>query len=129
MHPDADFVAAVPVADAGVAGELTAAVPDVPLRVVDFASTGDPGFITDNGRTTYALIQAPVPTTLGPYVEVELDPALAHAADGHGFEGGLTSYGLLSAGGRPLTDHRREACRPRASAAGSSRFRRAAGRR
>ena len=54
-----------------------AAVPDVKLRVVDFASTGDPGFVTDDGRTTYALIQAPVPVTFGPYIETQLDPALA----------------------------------------------------
>src|SRR6185312_6480320 len=32
-----------------------AAVPDVQLRVVDYASTGDQGFITDDGRTTYAV--------------------------------------------------------------------------
>ena len=76
-----------------------AAVPDVKLRVVDFASTGDPGFVSGDGRTTFALIQAPVPSALGPYVEVELDPALENAAESRGFESGLTSYGLLSAGG------------------------------
>ncbi len=74
-------------------------VPDVHLRVVDYASTGDPAFITENGRTTFALIQAPVPTTLGPYIEVEIDPALAQAARAQGFDSGLTSYGLLGAGG------------------------------
>jgi RND superfamily putative drug exporter len=88
--------------DAAVAEVFAAAVaaePDLKLRLVDFASTGDPGFITDDGRTTYALIQAPVPTTLGPYVEVKLDPALAQAAQARGFQSGLTSYGLLGAGG------------------------------
>ena len=29
--------------------------PDVELRVVNYASTGDPGFVTDDGRTTYAF--------------------------------------------------------------------------
>ncbi len=76
-----------------------AAVPDVPLRLVDFASTGDSGFVTDDGRTTYALIQAPVPVKFGPYVEVSLDPALSEAAEAQGFRSGLTSYGLLAAGG------------------------------
>ena len=87
---------------AAVSDVLTTAVADVPnvqLRVVDFASTGDPGFVTDDGRTTYALIQAPIPTVFGPYVEAQLDPALDRAATAQGFEGGLTSYGLLSAGG------------------------------
>ncbi len=75
------------------------AVPDVKLRVVDLASTRDPGFVTDNGRTTFALIQAPIPVAVGPYIEASLDPALAKAASAHGFTSGLTSYGLLSAGG------------------------------
>ncbi len=41
--------------DAAVAG-----VRDVQLRVVTFESTGDEGFITDDGRTTFALVQAPI---------------------------------------------------------------------
>jgi RND superfamily putative drug exporter len=49
--------------------------------------------VTDDGRTTYALIQAPVPVTFGPYIETQLDPALAEAAQAAGFESGLTSYG------------------------------------
>ena len=84
---------------AKVFASSVAAVPDTRLRLVDLASTGDPGFVTDDGRTTYALIQAPVPTALGPYVEVQLDPALDKAAQARGFDSGLTSYGLLSAGG------------------------------
>jgi putative drug exporter of the RND superfamily len=74
------------------------AVPDVRLRVVDLASTGDHGFITTDGRTTYALIQAPVATTLGPYIEAQLDPALSKAAAAQGFRSGLTGYGLLADG-------------------------------
>jgi RND superfamily putative drug exporter len=97
--PEGQTVRQADAAVADVFATAVAAVPDVQLRLVDFASTGDPGFITADGRTTYALIQAPVPTTLGPYVEVSLDPALAHAAQARGFESGLTSYGLLSAGG------------------------------
>jgi RND superfamily putative drug exporter len=76
-----------------------AAVPNVKLRVVDLASTGDHGFVTSDGRTTYALIQAPVATTMGPYIEAQLDPALAKAAAAQGFDSGLTGYGLLAAGG------------------------------
>src|SRR3954468_24086405 len=84
---------------AGVIDAGVAAVPDVELRVVHLASTGDAGFVSDDGRTTYALIQAPVPVTFGPQIEADLDPALAEAAQAAGFESGLTSYGLLSVGG------------------------------
>jgi putative drug exporter of the RND superfamily len=84
---------------ADVVATAVSAVPDVKLRVVDFASTKDPAFVTRDGRTTYALIQAPVPQKAGPYVEAGLDPALDRAAAAHGFHAGLTSYGLLSAGG------------------------------
>ncbi|MDQ3104536.1 MAG: MMPL family transporter [Actinomycetota bacterium] len=76
-----------------------AAVQDVRLRVVTYASTGDAGFITDDGRTTFALLQAPIPIAFGPYIEVPLEPALAEAAQSQGFDSGLTSYGLLAAGG------------------------------
>ena len=57
-----------------------AAVPDLTMRVVDSASTGDPSFVTDDGRTAYALIQAPVPHTFGSDVETQLDPSLTKAA-------------------------------------------------
>jgi RND superfamily putative drug exporter len=68
-------------------------------RMVDFASTGDEGFLSDDGQTTYALFQAPLPTSLGPGIEQQLDPALDKAVDAAGYQGGLTSYGLLSSGG------------------------------
>jgi RND superfamily putative drug exporter len=84
----------------GVFAAAVAAVPEaLTLRVVDFASTGDPGFVTDDKRSTYALIQAPVPLKFGPYIETQLDPALDQAAAAEGFESGLTSYALLAAGG------------------------------
>jgi RND superfamily putative drug exporter len=76
---------------------VATSLPD--LRVVDFASTGDKGFISSDGRTTYALIQGPLPQSFGPGIEVQIEPALAQAAQSHGFHSGLTSYGLLSAGG------------------------------
>ena len=97
--PSGETVEANKDAVAGVITAGVAAVPDVKLRVVDLASTNDPGFVTADGRTTYALIQAPVPVTFGPQIETQLDPALAKAAHAAGFESGLTSYTLLSAGG------------------------------
>jgi RND superfamily putative drug exporter len=83
---------------AAVIATAVAGVPDVKLRVVDLASTGDKSFVTHDGRTTYALIQAPVPTTVGPSLQSRLDPALHKAAAAVGFDSGLTSYGMLAAG-------------------------------
>jgi RND superfamily putative drug exporter len=68
-------------------------------RLVDYASTGDKGFITKDGRTTYALVQTPMPTSFGAGPDVQLKPALEKASAAAGFTGGLTSYGMLSAGG------------------------------
>jgi RND superfamily putative drug exporter len=83
-----------------VAATFKAAHDAVPhTRMVDFASTGDPGFIGDDGRTTYALFQAPMPKSFGPGIEEQLEPALDKAAADAGYESGLTSYNLLSAGG------------------------------
>jgi RND superfamily putative drug exporter len=68
-------------------------------RVVDYASTDDSRFITDDGRTTYGLVQGPLPTSFGPGLEVAIQPVFEKAARAAGFEPGLTSYSLLSAGG------------------------------
>jgi len=68
-------------------------------RVVDFASTGDERFVSDDGRTTFALVQGPIPTSFGPGLETEIEPALQRAAGSAGLDAELTSYALLSAGG------------------------------
>src|SRR4051794_38347078 len=68
-------------------------------RMVDYQSTGDQGFISDDGRTTFALIQGPLPESFGPGIETKIEPALTAGAEQAGFTSGLTSYGLLSAGG------------------------------
>ena len=69
------------------------------LRVTDLASSGDEAFVGDDGRTTYALVQGPLPAGFEPTVVLQLQPVLERAAAAAGFEAGLTSYGLLSAGG------------------------------
>jgi RND superfamily putative drug exporter len=81
----------------GVFRAVTEAAPQV--RLTDYASTGDKGFLSDDGRTSFALIQGPLPTSFGPGIEVQLEPALSKAAAAAGYRSGLTSYGLLSAGG------------------------------
>jgi RND superfamily putative drug exporter len=68
-------------------------------RVVDLASTGDSRFITNDGRSTFALIQGPEPQGFGPGLEEGLKPILTAGAQSAGLDPGLTSYALLAAGG------------------------------
>jgi RND superfamily putative drug exporter len=83
-----------------VAGAFAAARKAAPeVRMTDYFSTGDDGFLADGGRTTFALVQGPLPAGFGPGIETKIGPALAGAAKAGGFTSGLTSYGLLSAGG------------------------------
>jgi RND superfamily putative drug exporter len=82
---------------AGVYAAVRAAVPQA--RVVDLASTGDDRFVTDDGRTTFALVQGPAPEGFGPGIEARVQPAFEQAAAAAGLDTGLTSYVLLSAGG------------------------------
>ncbi|MBA2388933.1 MAG: MMPL family transporter [Geodermatophilaceae bacterium] len=82
---------------AAVYDAIRAAVPE--LRVVDLASTGDESFVSEDGRTTYALVQGPLPTGFGPGADAQFGPVFSQAAAAAGFESELTSYGLLSAGG------------------------------
>lgn len=95
--PEGETVPGSSDAVAEVLQTATEAAPGV--AVTDFASTGDAGFLSDDGRTTFALIQGPLPAGFGPGIEAAIGPALEQAAGAAGFESGLTSYGLLSAGG------------------------------
>jgi RND superfamily putative drug exporter len=79
-----------------VFGAVRSQVPDV--RVVDYASTGDQRFITDNGRSTFGLVYVPPPESFGPGLEQQVRPALQAAAAEHGLTSGLTGYQLLSQG-------------------------------
>ena len=71
----------------------------VPVRVVDYASTGDDRFVSTDGATTFGLVQGPPASGFGPGLETKLLPVLERAAEPSGIEVGLTSYELLSAGG------------------------------
>lgn len=81
----------------GVFDAIRTAAPQ--LRVVDLGSTGDEGFISADGRTTFALVQGPLPAGFGPGLDAQFGPAFSQAAAAAGFSFELTSYGLLSAGG------------------------------
>jgi RND superfamily putative drug exporter len=85
---------------AAVAGVFEAVHKAAPtIRLTDYVGTGDDGFLTDGGRTTFALIEGPPPQGFGPGVDAVIGPALTRSAQAAGFTSGLTSYGLLSAGG------------------------------
>jgi RND superfamily putative drug exporter len=85
---------------AAVAGVFQAVHKAVPqTRLTDYAGTGDRAFVSPDGRTTFALLQGPQPQSFAPGVEAGIGPALTRAAASAGFTSGLTSYGLLSAGG------------------------------
>ena len=69
------------------------------LRVVDLASTGDRAFVSDDGRSTFALVQGQRAQGFGPGASAQLEPVLAQAAAASGLQVQLTSYQLLAAGG------------------------------
>jgi putative drug exporter of the RND superfamily len=68
-------------------------------RMVDYAQTHNDVFLTDDGRTTYALVY-PKPfesfTDKGP--DVAMRPILAAASQDTGFDFGVTGYNLLAQG-------------------------------
>ena len=69
------------------------------FRVVDFASTGDPKFITNDGRSTFAIVQGPPATGFGGGLQTSVTPVLEAAAKSANLQVGVTSYNLLSQGG------------------------------
>jgi RND superfamily putative drug exporter len=82
---------------AGVWGTVRTKLPQ--LRVVDFASTGDRRFITNDGRSTFALVQGPAAKGFGGGLQTTATPVLQAAARSANLQVGVTSYNLLSQGG------------------------------
>ena len=89
-------------------------------RMVDYAQTNNDVFLTDDGRTTYALVY-PKPfesfTDVGP--DVAMKPILAQASKDTGFDFGVTGYNLLAQG---TDDPEGRACWPRPCSVGSVRW-------
>jgi putative drug exporter of the RND superfamily len=65
------------------------------VRVVDYASTGDRMFLTDGGRSTFALVFVPPPTGFGGGADAQLGPVLQAEAARQGLSVSLTGYELL----------------------------------
>ena len=75
---------------------LRAASPD--LRVVDYTSTDDPAFVTNDGRSTFAYVFEPLPKSFGAdSVSTGARSTLAKALPGATV--GLTGLNQLAAGG------------------------------
>ncbi|HTU75354.1 MAG TPA: MMPL family transporter [Trebonia sp.] len=90
-------------ATAALAGQAFAAISRaVPgARIADYASTGNPAFITKDGRTTFALVYtADVTGFGGPDVTPALQEALARSLP-PGWHDGLTGEQLLQNGSKP----------------------------
>jgi RND superfamily putative drug exporter len=73
---------------------------DTRVRIVDFATTGDDHFVTNDGRTTFALIQGPIPQSFSPDAGIgdEIQDAMDKVGSTTDYETGVTSYGILSSG-------------------------------
>ncbi|NHC47173.1 MMPL family transporter [Motilibacter aurantiacus] len=68
------------------------------VRVVDFASTGDRGFLTEDGRSTFGLVYAPPPQGLDSPLQAAVEEAAVERAERTGFKAWVTGYEQLSSG-------------------------------
>jgi putative drug exporter of the RND superfamily len=69
------------------------------VRLVDYAQTKDPVFITKDGRTTYALVYPPQFVSFDQKgIDVAMRPILQQAAKDTGFDWKVTGYNLLAQG-------------------------------
>ena len=68
------------------------------IRVIDYASTGDDRFITDDGLSTFGLIFGPPLTGFVNPLDQQVPPALESAAKAQGLTLGVTGYFQLSNG-------------------------------
>ena len=68
------------------------------IRVIDYASTGDDRFITDDGLSTFGLIFGPPLTGFVNPLDQQVPPALEAATKAQGLTLGVTGYFQLSGG-------------------------------
>ncbi|MGL5857019.1 MAG: MMPL family transporter [Angustibacter sp.] len=83
-------------ADLGAVTEPLRQIPGV--RVLDYPSTEDPRFITDDGRTAFALVYTPLVQGFVDPLAEQVNGALREAAEAQGFELEITGYQQLAAG-------------------------------
>ncbi|HEX6920595.1 MAG TPA: MMPL family transporter [Actinomycetes bacterium] len=69
------------------------------VRVVDYRRTGNDVFLTEDGRTTYALVYPPPFVSFDQQgIDKEIRPILDKAEKDTGFDWGITGYNLLAQG-------------------------------
>jgi RND superfamily putative drug exporter len=68
------------------------------VRVIDYGTTGDPTFLTDDGRSTFAFVYGPQPRGLADAVGPAVAQTVKASAAQHGLEGSVTGYVQLSEG-------------------------------
>jgi putative drug exporter of the RND superfamily len=95
--PASSTIASQQAAVASVFDSIAKQVPQA--RVIGPTGPGSSGFVSDDGRTAYILVQGPPPQGFGPGLETRVGPVLTAAAARAHLQSGLTSYGMLSAGG------------------------------
>jgi RND superfamily putative drug exporter len=80
--------------DVAAIGNKLRAIPSI--KVVDYASTGDSGFITNDGRSTFVLILEPQPQGFTDPLADQIESTVRDAAKAQGLGINLTGYGRLS---------------------------------
>ncbi len=68
------------------------------VQVLDYASTGDAGFLTDDGRSTFALVYEPQPDGFADPLADQVDAVIASSAKAHDLDVKVTGYNQLAAG-------------------------------
>ncbi|HST84806.1 MAG TPA: MMPL family transporter [Kineosporiaceae bacterium] len=85
-------------ADLQAVADKIRAIPGSGVQVIDYASTGNPKFITDDGRSAFALVYAPQPQGfVDPLADV-FDQTVQSAAAERGLTASVTGYNQLAAG-------------------------------
>ena len=74
------------------------AIPNSGVQVIDYASTGNAKFITDDGRSTFALVYAPQPQGFTDPLATVFDTTVQKAAAEQGLTAKVTGYNQLAAG-------------------------------
>ncbi len=85
-------------ADIQAVADKIRAIPGSAIQVIDYASTGNPKFITDDGRSTFALVYAPQPEGFVDPLAKVFDTTVQAAATERGLTASVTGYNQLAAG-------------------------------
>jgi putative drug exporter of the RND superfamily len=105
----AAFVSYIPVYSAPDGGAIASHKADIAavsdeirklpgVQVLDYASTGNPKFITDDGKSSFSLVYAPQPTSFVDPLADRFKATVTSAAQAHQLDLKITGYNQLAAG-------------------------------